>query len=192
MTNHAGEESTRVVYVQRQKRMGCCSVLLLMIVGIWLLGNARDWWSSFKRDQTKSEQLEEQEKNRAAIQEDMERFAEEQAPGVQRAMDELKLIQARDQERMKKLEQTLLALGRKPEEDQDWRTLRVRQDEIERKRQELARRLEDAFLKWQKFLISQDPAEQKRYEDALKDGEQAAEETSRRLEELLRESGNGG
>ena len=192
MSTPESGERTRVVYVQRQKRMGCCSVLVLIIAGFWLLGNAKDWWGAFQKQQEESERVEKQEKSRAAIQEDIERFAAEQAPGVQRALDELALIQERDRTRMEKLAQTLEALGRNPEEDPDWLKLRDRQGEIEGKRDDLARRLEDAFLKWQKFLISQDPAEQKRYEDALREGEVAAGETSKRLEELLEESANGG
>ena len=176
------------IHTRRKGGIGCCGVFLIAIVAFWFYGNAKDWWTSFREEQEQEDRREEQIEKRREIEADLERFGSEQAPGLRRAIEDLDEMGARDEQRMEKLARTLTALGRDPEEDEDYVRMRERSAEIRRKRMDLETRMEDAFLLWQKFLISQDPAEQKRYEDALRSGEQAALETTRRMEELLEES----
>jgi hypothetical protein len=171
-------------YATRNKKIGCGTGCLVVIVGllVWWKGSAI--WESISEKRAESRQ----EAERAAIQQDLDQFGKELAPVLKGAIDELESFKERDEERLSQLESTLTALGRKPEEDPDWQRLTERLAEIEVKRKELTRKLEDAYLLWQKYLINQDPEEQARYERALQSGEEAARETSTRLKELLDES----
>jgi len=183
-------DSSSATRSNRKRGLGCGGCLLVL-VGLFGVSRATDVWDKFWEEKEQEEQREEQLEKRNAIESDVQQFASEQAPGLKKALDDLGDIRTRDEQRLKKLAETLTALDRKPEEDPDYARLKNRVAEMERKQDELTRQLEEAYLLWQKFLISRNPEEQKRYEDALRTGQKTAEDTNRRMRELREEFESG-
>lgn len=181
-----------VVHVHYDRRRLGCGGCLLVIFAFVLLGNAKDWWREAETRIAEQRSRNEAEERRRNLAREIETFASQQAPELQRAVEELGSLADRHRERVKKLGDTLRSLGREPKADADYRRWVERLRKLEESRAELIRRREDAYLLWQKFVMSQDPAEKASYQGALDRGRQAAEGASDLLKKLLAESENGG
>ncbi|MEM8886160.1 MAG: hypothetical protein AAGD14_19015 [Planctomycetota bacterium] len=185
----AGE--TRVVYVERRKKQFGCGGCLLVLLAIFGIGKAKGWWDDFSEQRQQDQQREEQQKQREAIESQLQDFARKQAPAVLDSIDELKVMESVMLRRVERRRTDLVAFGRQPEQDQVYVGMQDRLKQLRATQRGLTRQLEDAYLLWRTFVDSGDPAEEKRFQDAIRAGEQSAKDTTRRLRELMEEKESG-
>ncbi len=176
------------VYVHVNRGPGCLARLGGCVLLIILVPVARNLYTDYQAgegERRRAAEEEEKAAQRAQLNRRIAEFAREHAPELDRAIEDLTALHATRRKRIGDLEKTFRDLGRRPEDDADWVKWRREAHDLEAGLGDLRRRREEAFLLWEKFRLNEDPAERRRFEEALRAGREAAEAATGNLKSLL-------
>ena len=129
-----------------------------------------------------------EEAHQIKVQQDLERFANEQLAPAVLASDELAQMLRQTEKNLNALRGQLRALNRDPELDETYVAWRKRRDDMKVSAADLRRQIEDAYLAYQKYLLAPDSsAESEEFKRLIRIAEASAADAQERFSQLPNE-----
>ena len=119
--------------------------------------------------------------------EEFKEFTSSEGSKINDAIKDLTILEDSLNQRINKLGIIIRRTGRDPDQDTDLTNWKQSLSEIKNSKLELAEKLKDAFISFQKFKLSPSKSEREEYKNAIEEGSINANEILNRYEELKNE-----
>jgi len=130
---------------------------------------------------------ERQNARRQRVDEEFKEFTSSEGSKINDAIKDLTILEDSLNQRINKLGIIIRRTGRDPDQDTDLTNWKQSLSEIKNSKLELAEKLKDAFISFQKFKLSPSKSEREEYKNAIEEGSINANEMLNRYEELKNE-----